>query len=391
MNLSKYSKILMVHMVAILICVSAYKPGWTDTDPLETISADFGPLNGYIVSVNGDEYLVDLDKFHGVQIGDLFSVIEPGEEIIHPVTGKLVGVTKEVRGVVKISSIRDGFSFARALKQNLLIEKGDKVIRYGNFECYFYDYTGQGRDLYAGIQKKLPAFKWNGYEEANEGERLKPEKTSSITSTLIFLLYSHVLEIRDFEFTLLKSYYLNSNEAIEAAFPTAKTMEFKTESTLPSPAVISDFLSWDDRLLLASTNGLEIQIVHLSNTAERIATVKPSYYTKILAVKWWQPDISKPPYIAATIWADKKVEGILYRFENNQLSVEIEGIFKILGTFDLDGDLVPETLLGQNFDGETFFGQKIEKLTRSDNKLKPEHYSKKLPKGSVYWGVQSPT
>jgi hypothetical protein len=51
-----------------------------------------------------------------------------------------------------------------------------------------------------------------------------------------------------------------------------------------------------------------------------------------------------------------------------------------LGAFDLNADGLPETLLGQNFDGETFYGERIAALELTGGGIRNKSLKIKLPR-----------
>ena len=61
------------------------------------IAGDFKSVSGYLVMLEGDEFIIDLDNSHGISTGDIFSVLAPGKKIVHPVTKKVLGTLEEVK------------------------------------------------------------------------------------------------------------------------------------------------------------------------------------------------------------------------------------------------------------------------------------------------------
>ena len=89
-----------------------------------------------------------------------------------------------------------------------------------------------------------------------------------------------------------------------------------------------------------------------------------------------------------TTWQDNTVVGLIFRLAANRLNPLPARISRILGTFDLDADGLPETLLGQNFDGETFFGQHIRRLALDGNDVRTASLDMKLPRRFPVLGSQ---
>lgn len=61
----------------------------------------FPPL-GYIVSVSGKEIVIDLGTEAGLKDGDTLEIVQEGEQIIHPVSGKVMSAPMKVVGELKV-------------------------------------------------------------------------------------------------------------------------------------------------------------------------------------------------------------------------------------------------------------------------------------------------
>jgi hypothetical protein len=131
---------------------------------------------------------------------------------------------------------------------------------------------------------------------------------------------------------------------------------------------------------MASTDGKKISIYDVAENLISLAEGAPTYPGQILALKWWQPSKAGALFLAVTAWADKSVSGDIFRLENQRLYAVKERIPRILGTFDLDGDQRPETLLGQRFEGENFFGDSVRELKLIKDEIKENKLAFQLPR-----------
>lgn len=390
---------------------------------IDDINQDFEPVSGYVVMSDGGEFIIDLDDTQGIAPGDIFSVISPGKKIVHPITKKVLGSLEEVKGVLKVTRIKSGFSFARPVGKATDIKSGDPIRRYGNLPALFWDYTGKGLPLFIQLQRALTDLKWMDYNSAQNSRPPKPVANSETRDSLTFILTESAIEVRDPEFMVIRSYDYPASlskgapipstkaKAAEAsasavaatrpkpeasvttALPTRKETtgvksvsplfsEVQTVANLPGVSLTTDFLNYGDRLLMASSNGKQIQIFDITNNLKTIARGAPSYPVRILSLKWWTPGGNDGLYLAANVWSDrdKKVRGNLFRLDNGSIRSMIENIPRILGSFDSNGDGRPELLIGQEFEGETFFGRRLSELKLSGDNL---NYSKpriKLPR-----------
>lgn len=91
------------------------------------------PVTGYLIKVLGPtEAIIDLGKKDGVAEGDKFLLVERGEDIVHPVTGKIIKGQKKVITELKVTSVDDETSTVKisgdkvTLKVGLVLESEPK-------------------------------------------------------------------------------------------------------------------------------------------------------------------------------------------------------------------------------------------------------------------------
>lgn len=379
---------------------------------IDEIATDFKPVSGYVVMTEGDEYVIDLDNTSGISTGDIFSVITPGKNIVHPVTQKVLGTLEEVKGILKVSRIKSGFSFARPVGKPGQIKRGDSIRRYGNLPALFWDYTGKSQSFFIQLQKALADLKWQDYNKAQASRPRQPVANSETRKSLTFIITESKIEVRDPDFLVIRSYDYPASlsksgtapsktaaAAITSAAVIAETPPKPAASVknpvllsketagekkvfpvfgnvekianIPDVSLITDFIKHGDRLLMASTNGSQIQVFIVANDLKPIAQGSPSYPVQILSVKWWAPENGRILYLATNMWSDrdKKVRGGLFLLDGDTLRPTIQNIPRILGTFDLNNDGRPEMLLGQEFVGETFFGRRLNELKLTGNEI----------------------
>jgi hypothetical protein len=372
----------------------------------DEVAGDFKPLDGYVVMKEGGEFIIDLDASHGVQPGEVFAVAGPGKEIIHPVTKKVLGKLESVKGVLKVTRIQNGFSFARALDGADEIRRADPIRRNAILPAVFWDYTGKGESLFRKLQEKMPQLKWGEYHQTQKQRPAEPRLTAATENALIFVLTEDRLEVRDPEFVLMRQYPIGTaasqpttapvtpapavavtpdtqKSGAPAATAPVVTPEFnkvQTIATMPNTSLMADFLWKDGTLWIASTNGATIETFQLKNDLIPVASARPALQARILAVHWWVPVGSGQAHITVTTWNDDAVYSLIYRMEDSRLVMVADGISRILGAFDTDGNGMPETLLSQNYDGEEFFGQRISRLELSGSGVRNAPLDLKLPR-----------
>jgi hypothetical protein len=368
----------------------------------DDIAHDFGPLAGYVVMEENGEFIIDLDASHGMRLGDIFAVVGAGKEIVHPVTQKVLGKLETVKGILKVTRMAGGFSFARALDESPAITRGDAIRRYSLLPAIFWDYNGSGKPIYSKLREMLPQLKWREYHKTQQQRPSQPKPTAATANALTFIYAQDELVVRDPEFNELRRYPLGSASVPTKTAPKAPvaaapalprlpstatapvfTPEYKqvqSIAALPNTSLMADFLFVDGNLWIASTDGTTIEVFKLTHELEPVGTSRPPTPARVLALKWWIPTAAETPHLVVTTWEDNTVVGLIFRLAGNQLSPLSIRIPRILGAFDLDTDGLPETLLGQNFNEETFYGERITPLELTGNDIRTGSLEMKLPR-----------
>lgn len=404
---------------------------------IDEIAKDFKPLSGYIIMPVQGEFLIDLDASKRVAVGDLFSVVKPGEKVIHPVTKEVLGSLDEVKGLLQVTRVKSGYSYARPVGEAKGIERGDVVRRFENVSAAFWDYTGQGEAFYAELKAALPAVGWADYAAA---QATRPQVPAPVKGgpELVFILRHDGLEVRGADFQAIHAYPLPTQVAAKPAvpapavvvapapapvpLPSAGTLEqrlqaleqrlkgepaegqapyrleekgkkapsglayeaafpgFVNVGEVPGTVTMADFARDGDRLMLAATDGGDIRVFTVGGGLTPLAKGDTSYVAQILSIRWWQPEKGGPLYLAATGWNNRRVESALFALQGDRLALVQEHIPFILGAFDRDGDGSPELLLGQSYDKDNFFGPRISELRLAGGTLAEAKVKFPLPR-----------
>lgn len=87
---------------------------------------DLHPLIGSIIKVQGKTVYLDIGSDQGVREGDTYVIFREGKPIIHPKTGKVLGVEKETLGKIKITRVEAEMAVGDA---NITAQVGMNVKR----------------------------------------------------------------------------------------------------------------------------------------------------------------------------------------------------------------------------------------------------------------------
>jgi hypothetical protein len=367
---------LSIRRTAIfVILMSVASVSTASATVLDDLARDFAPISGYVVMPADGEFLVDLDAAGGISVGDLFSVVHPGEKIVHPVSGKVLGSLDRVKGFLQVTGIRSGYSHARPLNVKEEIKRGDVIRRFEHVPAVFLDATGGGRQIFDRLRTALPGLEWRYEAITGDGKKLRlPEG-----ALLAFVLGSDGLEVRGPDGTL-RSYKIPGERGAAPPPATgrrdgagkAASADFTVLGPLPEGTLMADFGRDGDRLLLAVTEGTRIDVFAVGDNLVPVASGKTTRTGRILSLHWWQPQPGAPPLLAASVAVEENrpfspaigetVMGALFAIQEGRLVPIREEIPYLLGSFDRDGDGVRETLIGQSFDRDIFFGDRIREL-----------------------------
>jgi hypothetical protein len=433
---SVYMKILSIVVFLSIIFSGFLLSANANADMPEVIAKDFSPLSGVVVMVENGEIIVDLDASGGLAKGDLLSVITAGEKLVHPVTGKVLGNLEKVKGILKVTRVKDGFSYTRAL-QSKQINIGDTVRRYEKISAMFWDYTGEGKALFLRLRDDLSHMNWMEYDTA---QKLKPKDPAMLPKTemaVVFILKDNTLQVRDPEFLVIREYAFSESivqqefssyseeekivlapalvsekkpaqQAIESAKPVVSVSTVTPQQAvadgvkpvfpdsiymdrLPGgPVIMADFMPDENGLLLAATDGQKIRIFHITDKISLLMEKDSPLYAPILYLTWWKPQQSSSPMLAIVNWLDDMPASTLFSWDNNGLQLVKDRIPRFIAAFDTDGDRMPETLLGQEYDPQEFFSYRIQEIKLIGNDVEYINPSVKLPRlFTVFGGLLS--
>ena len=392
----RVGKIVWTAVTGLLLAVS---PRIASAGVAETVREDLRPISGYVVMQQEGDYLVDLDAGHGLRVGDLLSVVTKGKEVIHPLTKEVIGRLDEAKAVLQVTQMKSGFSVARPLPGAGNIATGDIVRRFAYLKTVFQGSSEQSRALYEELRKALPELEWQGLFSAGErsGTEAKPD--------LLFTLEDREFRLLDREGRQLRAWAYPEADKAGGQKPVAEAVRqparpesvpsppasvpepagkdsppvrwsaggvdfgpFTSLGELPNRVLMSAFTRELDRLLLATADDKRVRVFSVANGLRQLAVAEiGGGAVSPLAVAWWRPAKTGPLYLVVTAGeevsrssgtrVETQLSGAIYEFAGQSLRLEASGIRYFLGTFDRDGDGIPETLLGQEFNLRDEYGR----------------------------------
>jgi hypothetical protein len=86
------------------------------------------PVEGAVVTVSGEQVIINLGSEYGIAAGQTFTVKKKGEVLTDPSTGQVLGTSQgEVVGTIEVTRTQDKFSYCK-LATGEMPGRGDVVV-----------------------------------------------------------------------------------------------------------------------------------------------------------------------------------------------------------------------------------------------------------------------
>lgn len=201
----------MSYLKVIFIVLTLLVPGVAGAVLPEQVKIDFASSEGTVLMPIEEEYLVDLDASARLSEGDILSLVQEGDPIIHPQTGEILGTLDDVIGYLQVTQVKSGYSYVSFISGDRAPRKGDQVKRFEQVPSVFIDETGNSQ-LREELELGLPHLDWRDEVSSNKAE-------------LAFTLTQKALSVTNSNGTVLYQYPYRSGEL---AAPLGSTLQENT-------------------------------------------------------------------------------------------------------------------------------------------------------------------
>ncbi len=386
-------------------------PGWSLARTLEDLYQDFSPIEALVINVEAEEVILDKGRADGLHPGDIFTVYKLGKELVHPVTKKVIGHLKVPVGKVEVRRLDQNFSTAIILSGEE-IKVGAPAVRFQDLRVLFLEVApGVGDQILPLLKTKLSGLTFV-QRPGVTFESLSPEWLSREGFDLVFVADQRVLRVYNARLEVLQIYGLAgvvSAKVPQAPVPSAQaTGPQVPPAQAPPSQVPPPQAPPPPQVAQAPPAGVspgpypystlryqrpaapsfrrvgrlnEVVIDFDIGDVDRdgrpeIVYLTPTtlFITKYRSAGAWKYEykgfgrilnfsLGPRGWIALNVYVDKEgMRSQLLRFYQGRFEVKVKDINLILGFFDFDGDGVRETLLGQTYDLEDFFGMPVFEL-----------------------------
>ena len=154
-------QLLTLSLLMITSPASAERPlgpvEMTSVDELAyAIAAYFPKVHGEVTAVQGDKLTLSLGEKNGVLPGMVLTVWRDGSNILHPLTGAVIGRVEDEVGTVEVVSVKEATSVAVMKKQAREPKAGDRArITPKKINIGILPFQGDKPEITNGLAEKL--------------------------------------------------------------------------------------------------------------------------------------------------------------------------------------------------------------------------------------------
>ena len=398
---------------AMIFVFMSFNSGYAEKITVGEIVKELGPLEAKVIKGPDGRYLINMGTIHNIKKGNLWTVYSTDKQVIEPITGKKLGVLPVPLAICKVTRVEKHFSeiSVKCFKESCNIKSGITAKRYREIKTMFYDVNGSSFRLYELIRANLPSLDWQGYQSIKTSADVTqlPEGVVIVADKERVTIWSggEILSIYD-ELTSARS--LPQPASTQSTLPVTETKEGdrKQETVASPPGIMIPGLSTNLEIenyravtsiehivdsvgIIESDGAKRPYLIYLSNKTlyARAIQSKERYH---LAYNGFGDvvNMSLGPngLIALNIYVKKEgMASQILKFTKDGFTALAKDIDYILEFQDMNGNGVNESLIGQNFDEESFFGSGVFHLSIDDSGTVTQHDSIYTPTGFNLFGA----
>lgn len=373
---------------------------------LKDLENHFLPRDGSVIAVDSQDVYVLFQDSQALVPGDLLSVVVQSP-LVDPVSQQLVGHIADNKAIMRVTSIKDKLCVATVIESRDAVVVGDSAQSYANLAAVFVDRSGDGEAVYENVKNRLPWMSWGGYLAGSSLEAAQLKQ-----SALLFVHEDNRLDVRDAEQQLIRTYQqvqkVQLAPQVVASQPAPVPPASGFASRLPSSTSQSygvqagfgegfqhkgdfrgsisyaKFVRFNGRQLIATTDGVRITLYENDGALQRLGTTRLSEVEKVASVCWWSAE-GDDLYLVVNGWKEKRFVSTLFKVDGKTTHKVQSHIPFLFGSYDEDGNGVPELLLGQQYAYRSFVSRKVVEATLDGERLSFNKFRRPLPR---YFSVQ---
>ncbi|MEA1968910.1 MAG: hypothetical protein U9N77_11920 [Thermodesulfobacteriota bacterium] len=400
-----YMRITM--LLTIFFCLFFFNSVYAENIFLDKIVKELGTLEAAVIKGPGGRYLLNMGTDNNIKKGNLWILYTPGEQVIDPVTGKKLGILALSSAICKVTRVEKHFSeiSVNCFDESCDIKSGFTARRYSGIKTMFQDVNGSSFHLYEQIRARLPLLDWQGYQKIKNSSNAAQlaEGLVIVADTGIVTIWSggEILTVCDEMTSAMDQSQPEPGKSVRPVVERKKS-ELK-QKTLPPPLGI---------MVPGVRRDLEIEnyraVASLDHMVNNLGIIEPDgtdtpYFIYLCHNTLYAGAVNnKEKYqyvfegfgdvinmsigpkglIVLNIYVKNNgMESRILKFTTKGFTVLEKNINYILQFADIDRNGINDSLFGQDFDGENFFGSGVFHLAVDDSGSITQRNSTSTPAG----------
>ena len=343
----------------------------------EEIKKDFTPLSALIIGIEDNKIIIDKGKVQGVRPKDIFTVYKRGKKIVHPETEKTLGFLKEIIGKIEITDVEENFAIGRVIFQKEPFPVPTPIERFTDLKILIIsENQTPDENLFLILKNTLPesAVTFNPNLKLRD---LTPQYLLSQQYDIVFVVEEDIVKIFNYNLDLIRYYgTLSYKKAIAPSTVTTTQKAYKPSTgvfSINPPTILGKMKGEVFQVEFADIdNDNNPEMIYFNSQGLFIVRIKGALLASYTPKTGKIVNFSLGPsgWIALNIFDESVgMRSEILRYTEQGLIPVITNVNLILNFVDYTARGVKDTLIGQTFDSENFFGKEVYILKRENNQL----------------------
>jgi hypothetical protein len=343
----------------------------------EEIKKDFTPLSALIIGIEDNKIIIDKGKVQGVRPKDIFTVYKRGKKIVHPETEKTLGFLKEIIGKIEITDVEENFAIGRVIFQKEPFPVPTPIERFTDLKILIISETQiPDENLFLILKNTLPesAVTFNPNLKLKD---LTPQYLLSQQYDIVFVVEEDIVKIFNYNLDLIRYYgTLSYKKAIAPSTVTTTQKAYKPSTgvfSINPPTILGKMKGEVFQVEFADIdNDGSPEMIYFNSQGLFIVRIKGALLASYTPKTGKIVNFSLGPsgWIALNIFDESVgMRSEILRYTEQGLTPVITNVNLILNFVDYTARGVKDTLIGQTFDSENFFGKEVYILKRENTQL----------------------
>lgn len=360
----------------------------------EELKKDFSPISAYIIGKEDKTFIIDKGRVQGIKPKDIFMIYKTGKKIVHPITKKVLGYIKKPIGKLEIIRVDENFAIGKIISQSEKISVPALIKRFSELKILIIaDDQTLGNKLFLILKDLLPESKII-FDPNLRFSEIKKDFLFSEKIDLLFVVEDEVIKVYNSYLNLIRAYGNLFYKDLKKIPKDQNNIKKLSSVKIYTPVLIKHFTGgiFQSEINDINNDG-KPELIFFNSQGIFITDIKGNSITQYKPEKGKIINFSTGMngLIALNIY-DKDAERMkseILKITSEGIKPQITNINLILQFVDYKGKGIKNTLLGQTFDSNSFFGKDVYILKIEKNQLNYVRKLDNLPKefriiGSIF-------